>query len=312
MKRNLHPRRILPLVVSLGLIAWVFWRISPQALIQAVHEVNWTLLLPATAAMVLSLYFWDAVCLGVVYRIDQRPWSYGRALHLRGLSYLGAAVHYELGQVMLAWAAAKFQKTGVVRMLSRSVVLAYHDVLVLLGLGLVGSLLTDDARIQQVQPFLVAGLVGVLLVAFLVWAAPARMVRHWKTAETLLTDWSIRRSLVLIPLRCVYFSILLLYAVTALEIVRIPVDLRLVFGTVPLVLLADGLPNIAGLGTRDAALQLLLHPPRREVLLALSLVWTTGLVVGRAAIGLVHLALDPRISGSATELIPSDRELPAD
>jgi len=312
MKRNSHSRHILPLVVSVGLLTWVFWRVSPRAFFQAIHEVNWTLLLPATAAMVLLLYLWDAVCLRVVYRVDRRPWSYWRALHLRGLSYLGAAVHYELGQAILAWAAAKFQDTGVVRMLSRSIVLAYHDIFVLLGLGLLGSLLTDDAIVQQVQPFLVASVVGVLVVAFLVWALPTSMVRNWKRAEVLLTDWSIRRSLVLIPLRSIYFSILLVYAVVALEIVRIPVGFRVVFGTVPLVLLADGLPNIAGLGTRDAALQLLLHPPRREVLLAVSLVWTTGLMVGRAAIGLVHLALDPRISGSATGLLPSDRELPAD
>ncbi len=301
MKSNSSFRQILPFAVSLGLLTWVFWRVSPQAFLQALREVNWALLLPATAAMVLLLYFWDAVCLPVVYCVDRRRWSYGRALHLRGLSYLGAAVHYELGQAMLAWAAAKLQDAGVVRMLSRSVVLAYHDVFVLVGLGFLGSLLTDDPRVQRLQPFLAAALVGIVFVAFLVWAMPNWLQRYWKSAEVLLSDWSVRKSLVLVPLRCVYFAILLIYAVAALEIVRIPVDSRVVFGTVPLVMLADGLPSISGLGTRETALQLLLHPPRREALLALSLVWTTGLVVGRAAIGLVHLAVDPRISLQAEQ-----------
>jgi len=155
-------------------------------------------------------------------------------------------------------------------------------------------------------------LAGIVLLAFLVWAMPTRVQHYWKRAEVLLTDWSLRKSLVLIPLRCVYFSILLVYAVVALEIVRISVDFRVVFGAVPLVLLADGLPSMSGLGTRETALQLLLHPPRLEMLLALSLVWTTGLMVGRAAIGLVHLALDPTISGLAIESMPSDHEPPAD
>ena len=62
-----------------------------------------------------------------------------------------------------------------------------------------------------------------------------------------------------------------------------------VASTIPLVLLADGLPSVAGLGTRDTALQLLLSPDNPEALLAMSLIWSTGLVVVRSIIGLAHL-----------------------
>jgi hypothetical protein len=87
----------------------------------------------------------------------------------------------------------------------------------------------------------------------------------------------------------VYFSIFAVYAASALEICHVPVDHQVVASTIPLVLLADGLPSIAGLGTRDTALQFLLAPDRPEALLAMSLFWSTGLVVGRSVIGLAHL-----------------------
>ena len=96
--------------------------------------------------MVVALYLWDASCLPTVYSVDGNSWPYRRSLHLRGVSYLGGAVNYELGQAALAWGVARLQNIGVVRMLSRSVLLAYHDIVVLLAAGWVGSLLSDDPR----------------------------------------------------------------------------------------------------------------------------------------------------------------------
>jgi hypothetical protein len=87
----------------------------------------------------------------------------------------------------------------------------------------------------------------------------------------------------------VYFIILVVYAAVALEICRIPLDFRVVLSTIPLVMLADGLPSVSGLGTRETALQLLLPSEEPAVLVALSLVWTTVLVLTRATIGLAHL-----------------------
>jgi hypothetical protein len=62
-----------------------------------------------------------------------------------------------------------------------------------------------------------------------------------------------------------------------------------VLSTIPLVLLADGLPNFAGLGTRETSLLLLLAPREPPVLLAMSLIWSTGMILVRFVIGLAHL-----------------------
>src|SRR5262249_40553817 len=78
----------------------------------------------------------------------------------------------------------------------------------------------------------------------------------------------------------------------AMRICRLPADHSVVLSSIPLVLLADGLPNLGGLGTRDTALQLLIKTTRPDILLAMSLMWSTGLVVGRSVIGIVHLWID--------------------
>jgi Lysylphosphatidylglycerol synthase TM region len=291
MKASSPLRVIASLGISAGLLAWLLYRISPQALAHAASEVNWKLLAPVTALMVVALYLWDAICLPIVYRVDENRLSYWRSLHLRGLSYLAGALHYELGQAALAWGMARTQSTSVVRMLWRSVLLVYHDVVVLLGLGLAGSLFSSDPRVERIRPVVATAFAGALAIAILFWLLPAAWrAKVWGTKlDELLAGWSLSRSLQLIPLRCIYFSIFAVYAAVALEIVHVPVDHQVVASTIPLVLLADGLPSIAGLGTRDTALQLLLTPDNPEALLAMSLIWSTGLVVVRSVIGLAHL-----------------------
>lgn len=282
-------RRVLPLAVSLGLLAWLGTRISPRAVLDAAGHVHWQALLPATAAMVLALYLWDSVCLPTVYRINDKRWGYARSLRLRGLSYLGGAWNYEVGQAALAWGMSRQQGTSVVLMVARSLLLAYHDIVVLLGLGLVGSLLSSDPRMERLRWGIAFGLMGASMLAFGAWAMPKKVRHFFKHGELALSGWNLRRSLALVPMRVVYFSILIIYAALSLRICSISVDGRVVFGAVPLVLLADALPSLAGLGTRETTLQMLLNPSQPEVLLAMSLIWSTGLILGRAAIGLAHL-----------------------
>jgi len=292
MNRPFRLRRLVPLAVTLGLLAWVMTRVTPRELVQAASQLNWPPLLAATAVMVVGLYLWDAVCLPTVYRVEDHRISYRQALHLRGLSYLGGALNYELGQGALAWGMARTQDTGLLRMLTRSVLLAYHDIVVLLSAGLVGSLLTDDPRVVRLRTYIALGLGVALACGALVWLLPTsiRARLRWAGSTSLLEDWSIARSARLVPLRLVYFGILVVYASVALAICRMPVDHEVVLSTVPLVLLADGLPNFAGLGTRETSLQLLLTPDARDAgLLAMSLFWSVGMIVGRLAIALAHL-----------------------
>jgi hypothetical protein len=302
----MHVLRFAPLAISFGLLAGVVWWVSPAALLAAATNLDWRMLLPATAAMVALLYFWDAVCLPAVYRVDGNRISYLQSLHLRGLSYFGGALNYELGQAALAWGMARLQRTGLARMLARSVLLAYHDILLLLVTGLIGSLLTENPAAVRLRPFTAIGIAVALAGGGLVWALPKSVRARFRLAdaESFLEGWSIARSLRLFPLRFVYFSILVVYASVALRICQLPVDREVVVSTVPLVLLADGLPNFAGLGTRETTLLALLNPPTTEergALLAMALFWTSGMIVGRFLIAMSHLIAHHWYQRTATD-----------
>jgi hypothetical protein len=283
--------RALPFAVSAGLLTLVVWWVSPYELLQAARTLRWQLLLPATAVMVVLLYATDSLCLPVVYETPERRLRYGEALHVRGLSYLAGAFNYELGQAGIAYFVSRLLKTSLVRMISRSIVLAYHDAVVLLAMGLTGSLFTDNASVARMRPYIATALVVTLVVGTVLWNLPELLRQRIQSSKlgAVLADWNISRTLQLVPLRALYFGILVIYAAVALGICKIHVDGQVVLSTIPLVLLAEGLPNFAGLGTREASLLMLLDPPEKGVLLAMSLFWSAGMIVFRLFIGLAHL-----------------------
>jgi len=293
-----HLRNIVPVLISAALIAWILNQVSPSELLDEFRGLNWRVLVPATAIMVGALYLWDTVCLQALFATRKGVPPYGRMLHVRGIAYLVGVVNYELGQGMVAWAMARHQATSFLSALSRSVVLAYHDLVVLLGLGLVGSLLANDPRATFVLWFCLVGLglLGTVPLALIVM--PPNQKERFKRTRfgAWLDDWTLGRSVRLALLRGVYFAILMVYAWVGLEVCSVNVDLMVVVSTIPLVLVADALPSVSGLGVRETALTTLLNPPAelQAAVVALSLLWTTGMIVGRALIGLGNLWL-PRL-----------------
>lgn len=284
-------KRWLPLLVSLCLLAFVAYRVSPAKVAAAAGELQWQWLVPVTIGLVFVLYFWDAVCFRAVYELPGGTLDYRRALHLRGTSYLAGALNYELGHFVVAFGAAEAQQASVLTTLSRSLLLAYHDALVLLSLGLLGALLTSHPSGAVPRVVCLVGVGLLLLVATIPrWLSAERKLRfrdtRWGQA---LADWTFGRSIELAWRRAVYFGFQVVYAAAALAICDVPVDALVVLGTIPLVLLADGLPSISGLGTRETTLTLLLQPPRPEVIVALSLLWSTVVLSSRLVLGLAHL-----------------------
>lgn len=285
-------RTILPFLISAALISWLVWHISPQNLLQAASELNWSLLVPATALMVIILYLWDAVCLRTLYSTDALRLKWSHALHLRGSSYLAGAIHYELGQALLAVEVASLHGASLVWALSRIVLLAYHDLLVLLSLGLWGSLLSADPLASKIRALCSIGLVVLLVIGLVpLILRPEQRQRLRQTRwGAWFGSWSLRRSACLAAQRAIYFGILVLYAAVALTICDIYPSHTKVLSTVPLVLVADGFPSVAGLGTRETALLLLMgSEDNKSTLLAMSLIWSVGMIVVRVVIGLTHL-----------------------
>jgi hypothetical protein len=291
-------QKVLPFVISGGLLAWLLSRVSPSDVARAASQLNWPVLSVLTAVMVLALFFWDALCLKFVYVLDDRMPSYRQMLRVRGMSYLAGAFNYELGQGFVAWSMARLQSTTLLHSLSRGVLLAYHDLLVLLSVGLAGSLAGwlpgGDERAAQIGKFCLVGLSLLLLAGCILLVVRVRfrerLVHNRWTAW--LGSWRLAHSPGLLLARLGYFAILIVYGYLALRICGIPVSGPVALRVLPLVLVADGLPSFAGLGTREAALLLLLAPPRPETLLAMSLFWSSGMIVGRLFLGLGYLWIE--------------------
>lgn len=294
-------KRWLPLVISLSLIAWLVTRVSPAQLLDAARRIDWPLLAAATALLVIGLYLWDGVCYRYLYSTPGSVPTYRQALHVRGLSYLAGIIHYGLGTTAAAWGMSHVQQTHLLTSLSLGAVLIFHDAFVLLLLGLWGALLNNAPETHLVVIVCGVGVAVMLALAAIPYLLPQRRQRQWIGTRwgAWFETWSPGRSLKLCGLRIVYYSILLVYAAVALAICQIPVRPLVVASTIPLMLLADGLPSIAGLGTRETALLLLLRPRHPEMLLAMSLFWSIGLLIGRLLIGLAYL-WGPRLLATRT------------
>jgi hypothetical protein len=278
---------VLRVLVSTGLAAVVIWLASPRKLIESASLLNWPQLGLATGALVLALFVADSFCVYWLFSRPGQPLGYRSALAARGTSYLFSSFNYELGQAAMAWHLARLQTVTLLSVLALCLVLAYHDVIVLLSLGLFGASQSAAPQAAGVRWFCTVLLVAVLslgiLARFLPWnRLPLKM-------RVGLEQWTWSRSLQLGLLRTGYFSIFLFYAALGLGLSGITLSFQLICGVIPLVLLADGLPiSASGLGTREATLLLLLNPDeqQRPVLVAFSLTWSLGLLLGRLMLGM--------------------------
>ena len=90
----------------------------------------------------------------------------------------------------------------------------------------------------------------------------------------------------------------MVYGLVSFYFCEIEANIWALLSALPMVALANTLPSIAGLGTREAALVALIPTSQTEVLIAFSLLWSTCTIVCRSMIGFCHLWFE-RLSGEA-------------
>lgn len=293
-KTPFHWRRMVPLAGSLLLLAVVLWQISPGDVFRAFGRLNWSVLGPATVLLIVSLYLWDSFCLWWLFSRGEKPLSYRKVLRARGTSYLFTVINYGLGHGMLAWLLARYRGETFLSTAVRCVMITYVDLAVLFGLGLIGGTLSADPRTDGVAWFCTAALL--LLVSFtaVVRLLPRRLVERiletrWGQALH-SPDWRWGNLVPLALLRTVYACHGIVYVAVCLAASGFALDYRVVLSVIPIIVLLDAVPiSISGLGTREAALLVLLRPDDPSLLLAFSLVWWACGMGGRALIGLFHV-----------------------
>ena len=169
-----HWRDAIPLCTSVCLVVWLASRISVGELLRASAMLPWQRLVPMTVGLVVALYLWDVLCLLTVFSIDGRRLTYGLMLCARGRSYLVGVLNQGLGQAAVAWDISRIQGTTFAAALLRSILLAWHEGVILATAALAGSWCCDNPHTTHARPWC-AALLAVLLGAGLFEPAPRRL-----------------------------------------------------------------------------------------------------------------------------------------
>ncbi len=311
--------KAIPLCISVGLIVWLAVRIPAGELLQAAAVLPWQRLAAMTLGLVVALYLWDTLCLLAVFSVDHGRLTYFSMLRARGKSYMVGALNQGLGQVAVAWDIAKTQGMPFAAAMSRSLLLSWHEGVILTITALAGSWWTDNPRAVPDRLFCAVLLVLLLGAALLLGRLPADWRRRLERTRwgAWLSEWGWRRSFRLFLLRIGYFGIVGCYVTAALWICGQGIGVATALAVIPLVLMATVLPSASGLGTRETALYLLLPSQRPDVLVAMGLIWSTGVITVRLTIGLAWLLLGRKthLRGSCHErridVVGGDGELSA-
>jgi len=308
-------RRAFPVLVSGGLITWLVWSVTPGKLLWALSNSNWPWLLVATLVQLVVLFAWDTICLWWLFSQPNRSLPFRMVLRVRTDTILWSAINLEIGQGAFAWKLARVLEEPVIHAMGRCFLLGLFDFGTLTSLALVCSFLQPNGLIWYLRWVCLGSVLGIGLLYLAVKFLPERW-RQWVMSKqwgSWLAWWDWRRSLVLWAMRLILFLLVIAYAGVGLAICRIPADLRTVFGTIPFVMLAEALPGTGGLGEREAALLYLLNPPeeQRAVLLSFGLIWSTVIILGRIAIGLVSSCLPRAEAGRARSQPDQQNSQPA-
>ncbi len=302
-----YGKKVAPFLISVGLVTWLVWTITPDKLLAALSTSGWPWLLLATLGQLVVLFIWDTLNLWWLFsqpHPEHRP-PFRLVLRARTDSILWSAINLEIGQAVFAVKLAKLIDEPVTRALGRFLVLALFDFGTLQSLGLVCSFLVADPFITHFLRWVcLAFTLGMVVLAVLLYFLPAGW-RRWAEDRNWgqwLKWWGWRHSLLLWAQRLTMFLLVILYAWIGLDIIGINPDARTVFGKVPFVIIAESLPGTGGLGERETALVYLLNPGGKEAeLLAFGLIWSVVIVFGRLLIGLVSTYLVPRAEEPAEE-----------
>ncbi len=290
-----HVKRWLPLVVSVGLIAWLIWTTTPQKLLAALQSLDWPWVVGISVAQVIILFTWDTFCLWWLFKQPDRRVPLGPLFRARCDSVLWSAINLEIGQAVFAYKLARVLGKSVAEALGRCVLLAFFDFGTLQALALVGSFFLLTPLTHNLRWIPVVSVSGVVVLTFLLHFLPQRW-RDWLTRKNWgkpLDWWTWRHSLILSGLRLTMYGLMLIYAGVGLSLCGVPMTARRTVGIIPYVLVAESLPGTGGLGERETALVYLLDPEPSQwaVVLSFGLVWSVVTILGRVGIGLASWAL---------------------
>jgi hypothetical protein len=291
-RRKMLVQRLLPAVVSVVALLWLFSTIEPAALAAALSWKVAAVLLPTLAVYGAVTLVLEAT--SIVMLMSFRPAGFGlwTAARIKSASYLLGIVNYTLGAAALTVLLRRRAGMGLGESASIVLLITSVDMAILMIMAAAGTTLIETGA-----PGVRAGLFALLVVGFVVGLTVLRLPTNLGPIERLrsltvfqaLRTTPLSRLAKLAVMRVFFTSSFIALGGAAFAGFGIPVPASdLIVGMV-VVGVVSALPiAVAGLGTGQiAVVQAFGNFADKETLLALSLVLTAGLLSLRAGMGLV-------------------------
>lgn len=163
-------KTVAPWLGAVAVIAYLFFEVPVEEVVAAAREAQLKWFVPGVLLAVIFWFLLDSLAFSYLISQFSRPLSWAEARAMRGVTYLLAAVNWNIGTAGIVFYLRRFK--GVPALESTSSVLFYSifDILVLLTFAFVGARSIEaSAELGNVEPIL-AGLlltVGVALAALL-------------------------------------------------------------------------------------------------------------------------------------------------
>jgi len=242
--------RVLPWVVTAGLLLVVFQRISFEKVVAAVHRApGWTL--PAILGCVVAVYLADSFAIWRTFGWFLTRMSLSDVLLVRGATYLLAAINYNVGQGAIVYFVHKNKGTTIMRGVATTLLVLGTNVLALLFLATAGLTAAPEVP-HAVKVLVVVAWVGLAVYVALIALRPRWLDRP--LFEVLLNAGFGGHARALV-VRLPHIASLVAFQFAALRAFGIQVPFVDALATLPVVFLVAVLPiSVQGLGTTQATM----------------------------------------------------------
>ena len=289
-------RKVLPWVVALGLMGYLFGTIRYEKLLDALRQIDLLHLLAVVVFVDLGAWLTDSWASSRVFSWFLAPVSFKEFLPVRGATYLMAILNYNLGQAGMVYWVHRVKRVPLVDV-TGVVLMMMGTIIVLLSvLSVIGVAFGLDGQAQQFSVLLLALGAGSLVYFVIIGIKPRWAIRKplVKVLFRVGLLGHLKTALVRIP-HVVIIVFTHFLALRAFEI-DVPVGPGLIL--IPVILLVTSLPLAPfGFGTGQftavsffsryapgATLEL-----QQAKVLAYSLSLSTLALAGQAVIGLCFL-----------------------
>jgi hypothetical protein len=242
--------RILPWVVTAGLLFLLFRRISIAEVVADARGAAWWMA-PVVLASVAAVYLADSFAIWKTFGWFLTRMSFADVLLVRGATYLLAAINYNVGQGAIVYFVHRNAGTTIMRGVATILLVLGVNVLALLFLA-TGGLAVAPAVPHMVKVLIAVAWGGLALYATLVAIRPRWLDRP--VFEVLLNA-GIGGHVRALAVRLPHIAALVAFQFSALHAFGVRVPLVYALATMPITFLVAVLPiSVQGLGTTQATM----------------------------------------------------------